>query len=89
MITYTFGHYTQQISVQLRREGYHALLAGNRLRTAAPNEAVQDIADQVVEEVNRGLPGLKEWVEHQVGYSNPWVTPAAGGRRVPMAAGCP
>ena len=89
MITYTFGHYTQQISVQLRREGYHALLAGNRLRTAAPNEAVQDIADRVVEEVNRGLPGVTEWVEHQVGYSNPWVTPAAGGRRVPMSAGCP
>jgi len=89
MITYTFGHYTQQISVQLRREGHHALLAGNRLRTAAPNEAVQDIADRVVEEVNRGLPGVTEWVEHQVGYSNPWVTPAAGGRRVPMSAGCP
>ena len=89
MTTYTFGHYTQQISVQLRREGYHALLAGNRLRTSAPNEAVQDIADQVVEQVNRGLPGVTEWVEHQVGYSNPWVTPTTGGRRVPMAAGCP
>ena len=89
MITYTFGHYTQQISVQLRREGHHALMAGNRLRTAAPYEAVQDIADRVVEEVNRGLPGVTEWVEHQVGYSNPWVTPAAGGRRVPMSAGCP
>ena len=89
MTTYTFGHYTQQISVQLRREGYHALLAGNRLRTSAPNEAVQDIADQVVERVNRGLPGVEEWVEHQVGYSNPWVAPATGGRTVPMSAGCP
>ena len=89
MLPYTFGHYTQQISVQLRQEGYPALLAGNRLRTAAPNEAVQAVVDRVVEEVNRGLPGLKEWVEYQGGYSNPWVTPAAGGRRVPMSAGCP
>jgi hypothetical protein len=89
MVTYTFGHYTQQISVQLRREGYPALLAGNRLKTSAPNEVVQDIADQVVERVNRGLPGVTEWVEHQVGYSNPWVTPATGGRKVPMSAGCP
>ena len=89
MITYTFGHYTQQISVQLRREGYPALLAGSRMRTNAPNEAVQDIADQVVEQVNRGLPGVKEWIEHQVGYSNPWVTPTTGGRKIPTAGGCP
>ena len=89
MTTYTFGHYTQQISVQLRREGYPTLLAGNRMRTSAPNEAVQAVVDRVVEEVNRGLPGVREWVEHQVGYSNPWMSPAAGGRRVPMAAGCP
>jgi hypothetical protein len=80
MTTYTFGHYTQQISVQLRRGGYSA---------DAPNEIVQGIADQVVERVNRGLPGVREWVEHQVGYSNPWITPTTGGRRVPMAAGCP
>ena len=65
MVTYTFGHYTQQISVQLRREGYPALLAGSKMRTNAPNEAVQSVVDRVVEEVNRGLPGLKEWVEHQ------------------------
>ncbi len=89
MITYTFGHYTQQISVQLRREGYPALLAGSRMRTNAPNEAVQSVVERVVEEVNRGLPGVREWIEHQVGYSNPWMSQTIGGRKIPTSGGCP
>ena len=89
MVTYTFGHYTQQISVQLRREGHHALRAGSRMRTSAPNEAVQSVVDRVVEEVNRGLPGVREWIEHQVGYSNPWMSQTIGGRKIPTAGGCP
>ena len=89
MVTYTFGHYTQQISVQLRREGHHALLAGSRMRTNAPNEAVQSVVDRVGEEVNRGLPGVREWIEHQVGYSKPWMSQTIGGGRMPVKTGCP
>jgi hypothetical protein len=89
MVTYTFDHHTQQISVQLRREGYHTVLAGSRMRTAAPNDVVQLVADRVIEATNRGLPGLEEWVDNQVGYNCPSRLSSIGGRRVPAATGCP
>ena len=88
IVTYTFDHYTRQISVLLRREGHHTLLAGSRMRTAAPNDVVQRVADQVMA-TNSRLPGLEEWVDNQVGYNCPSRLSSIGGRRVPAATGCP